>query len=723
MPFNNVRNYFHEKLVRIKNEWKLFQQSSSDPETTQHATSDSDIKRHYHGARSKLTEAQQLAALEATYNRQKDTFINRDTQRNEAFEFFSYSPPKPVPFERSPSPGIHSVPYRYHKGQTVTTTDTLPETGFRIHHLLQHLITHKYPMYQKHIDTYCRPLGTTDATFSDFNREQVPSAPIPEDRKQAILRHCHRFLATKPYLPVHFVDTQYAKLPLSTGTGYYNRHHYKTKAHAHYSRPSEYADKPTSKGYYINAFLENSRTIVHTIKQTGVPFTNDPSSPYDADDLAHHLNKFINEHPTVLYTRNHISDRNGILKQRPVYAADDLFLLIEVMLTFPLLVQARKPQCCIMYGLETIRGANHYLDHVAKSYRSYFSIDWSQFDQRLPRVVTDIFYTDFLRSLIVINQGYQPTYEYPTYPDLDETKLFNRMDNLLTFLHLWFNNMTYLSSDGYAYRRTHAGVPSGIFNTQYLDSFGNIFIIVDALYEFGTTDDEIEAFLLFIMGDDNCAFTHWSIVRLDNFVTFLEGYALRRYNMVLSKTKSIVTSLRHKIETLGYTCNFGTPTRPLGKLIAQLCYPEHGPTDKYMSARAIGIAYAAAAMDLTFHNFCRDVYYTFLPFASPVNEDTMANVIKFLPGQFKMLDSWTELLQFDHFPSFYEVQATYASYKGPLSFAPKWNHAHFKFDPDTTLPGSKTMLEYQLENGLPTYVPEILDPNRPPHELPLPASP
>jgi len=208
------------------------------------------------------------------------------------------------------------------------------------------------------------------------------------------------------------------------------------------------------------------------------------------------------------------------------------------------MVQARKPSCCIMYGLETIRGSNCYLDNLAKSYSTYFTIDWSGYDQHLPRVITDIYYTRYLRRLIVINHGYAPTYEYPVYPDLTEHYMYKKMDNLLHFLHIWYNNMVFLNVDGFAYLRLFAGVPSGLFNTQYLDSFGNLFLLIDALIEFGCTDEEIQDLVLFVLGDDNSGFTHWPIERLVTFVKFLETYALLVTNRYMKQR--IYNSLRYR---------------------------------------------------------------------------------------------------------------------------------------------------------------------------------
>jgi len=694
---NSVRNYLHEKLYRLKEEWSRFQRNDLDPEITLEESLDSDLRRLYDQHRHKFEEKDLESHYLAEHNAIIEEYKNRNSQRHEPFQYYSIDEFTHLPEHRYPAPGIEIVPLKYHRGQTVVATDEIPESGFQIHPLIDYLITHKYPQYRKYIVQYCRPLGTTDATFSDFNREQKPSAPLDPIRKEHVLKHVFQRLDATPFLPLHFVDVAFTNPPLHTGTGYHNRHSYRINAHAKYSHPKEYQSKRTSKGYYYNAFLEFSRTIVHRIKQFGLPF--DPDR-LEHETIAHRLNRFFNEFPTMLFTRNHISDRDGNLKQRPVYAVDDLFGYIERMLTTPLLISARKMSCCIMYGLETIRGSNHYLDRLAKKYKSFFTIDWSQFDQRLPRIITDTFFTDFLERLIVISHGYQPTYEYPTYPDLTPEKMFTRMSNLLHFLHTWFNNMTFLSLDGFAYRRTCAGVSSGQFTTQYLDSYGNLFLLIDGLIEYGFSDHQIDMITLFIMGDDNSGFTQLDIAELEQFIQWFERYALTRYNMVLSTTKSIITMMRNRIETLGYQCNFGNPIRPLGKMVAQLCYPEHGPIDKYMSYRAIGIAYATPFMEHTFYEFCRDIYWTFAPYAAEPNTETFFNIVKFLPGQFKLMDSYFEEIPLTHFPTQREILKKYQFWHGPLSFAPKWNFAHFINAPDVIPSQSETLYEYRIRNKI-----------------------
>jgi len=270
------------------------------------------------------------------------------------------------------------------------------------------------------------------------------------------------------------------------------------------------------------------------------------------------------------------------------------------------------------------------------------------------------------------------------------------MDNLLHFLHLWYNNMTFLSADGHAFRRLFAGVPSGLYLTQFLDSFGNLYLLIDGMLEYGFTADQIKDMLLFVLGDDNSGFTHWSFLTLTDFVTFLESYALSRWNMTLSKTKSVLTTLRDKIETLSYQCNYGNPKRPIDKLVAQLCYPEHGMRYATMSARAIGLAFAACGQDVKFHAFCQDVHAMYSPFLSLSKIDALQIARIISPS-----DTTLELdYDFSVFPSISSIRARISSYAGPLPYATKWNYAHFMRDPDYATPSYKTMRMYETEHCL-----------------------
>nr|QVI03751.1 putative RNA-dependent RNA polymerase [Aplosporella javeedii partitivirus 1] len=696
MVLNNVRNYLAEKYARLTNEWKLFQVHQASPPDVLQAHKDSDLDRIYRSLRYDFTHPEIEEQYKMQANHFETIFNEKSEQQKFPAEFYLPRDLSTLPTNRIPPSGISALPYAFKAGQIVSATPEVPESGFHVDPRITRIIKHFYPDFMYYVDKYVRPLGTTDATVKDFFKTQTPCAPIDPSRRDLIIDLIIKKLDITPYLPIHFVDSLYDGTPLHTGTGYHNRPSFSINAHAVFSHPPEYKERPTSKGYYYNAFLESARSLIHYIKSTGFPFPTPPK------DLHESLRQFFLERPTTLYTRNHISERDGNLKQRPVYAVDDLFIRIESMLTFPAHVLARKITCAIMYGYETLRGANCELDRLAQAYSSFFTIDWSAFDQRLPRVITDLFFTHFLERIIVVNHAYQPTYEYPVYPDLTADKMFQRLQGLISFLHTWYNNMVFITADGFSYVRHFSGVPSGMLNTQYLDSFGNLFLIIDGLIEFGFSPSEIDSIILFVMGDDNSGFTHWPLLRLQIFITFFESYALERYGMVLSKTKSIITAIRGKIETLSYQCNYGQPLRPIGKLVAQLAYPERGPRPKYMSARAIGLAYAACGSNVRFHNLCRDIYYEFLDDAAdPEDPLTFKLMQEHLPGFLRIDESVRQQINLTEFPSIFDVREQVSQWQGPLPFQPKWNLAHFINQPDVIPSSAITMQQYRTQNAIP----------------------
>ncbi|UKY81259.1 RNA-dependent RNA polymerase [Steinernema ceratophorum partiti-like virus 1] len=698
-----LRDFHFERELRSNLEMRLYQIYKGDKEALTLAHNHISIRALYSSFKTERCLDITTKARQSIYERTRNQISDEVSTSNERFQFYRYNPRLVPPPNREPAPGITFIKSNFHTGRTTTASDQLPESGYHCPRRISNLMTWKYPQYLSIIRQYVRPIGTTDATFADYNREQVYCPRNDAALNDRIVKLISEYLDIKPYRPLHFIDTFRDDRPLSTGTAYHNRYSYTIKAHAKFCHPAIYAYKPTSKGYYTNAYSQYARRVIHNIKYTGLPFSEKETAQLKTvDHTISHLNRFMNSHPTRLYTRNHISPVKGPWKQRPVYAVDDKFLTIESMLAFPALVQSRKPTCAIMHGLETLRGGNVRLEEIAckGDYESFFTLDWSQFDQRLPHAITDTFFEDYLPSLIIVNHAYQPTYEYPAYPELSTESTATKIKNLLDFLQYWFNNMVYVTSDGYGYKRQFAGVPSGMFLTQFIDSYGNLYLIIDALIAFGCSDDEIRTIRLFIMGDDNSGFTHWPITKLAQFVDFFESYALKRWNMKLSASKSKISILRTEIETLSYRNQFGLPRRPIDKLLAQLCYPEYGPKPEYMSARAIGIAYAACGQDDTFHSFCRDVYNLYLDESVDVTDPTKrSNIIRHLPGIFRAFPEQSEILEFTRFPEISEIQQLVSYYHGELDVTPKWNLSHFTDRPDIPLENARTLKDFESENG------------------------
>jgi hypothetical protein len=503
----------------------------------------------------------------------------------------------------------------------------------------------------------------------------------------------------KPYRPLHFADALAAETPLSTSASYYSKFDPRTRVLARYSAPSRYRDMPTSKGYNINVMLNEFRLEFHHIKYDGIPFPNDDPNIVQASTRAE---EYFAKHPSQLFIRTQISKRDPSQpkKIRPVYSVDDRFLHIEKTLTTPMLQQLRNPQCCVAHGLETFRGSMTLLDRIAIHFTSYISLDWSQFDQRLPYYVIVAYYLDFLASLIIVSHGYMPTRSYPDTTS-DIHSFAKRQFNVLLFLLTWYLSMTFLTFDGFAFIRNLGGVPSGLLNTQSLDSFGNMYIILDCLLEFGFSESECTQMLFSVLGDDNLIYLKANLERVTKFMTFLEVYSKTRHGMVLSILKSMYSNLRSKITFLSYENTYGYATRPIGKLVAQLAFPERPiPSHREWihAARALGLAYASCGQDPVFHLLCKMVYDSFRPQDSVPTHHVM-KVFKKWKYQLSDFDIESVTYSFPEFPTCPEIRHATYGYQGPFNETDKWNFNVFTVPPSDNLQEFTTLKDYILDSA------------------------
>jgi hypothetical protein len=634
-----------------------------------------------------------------------------------------------IPELRLPKPGIHVLPYRYIEkspGLAFTATspipvqitdpyaaeeplNRMPETysvdadlsGLPPHPTIAAIISQWFPAYMEHLDYFCRPPSYGPQAFYDFNRTIDPHPPPSPERDAEILSLCNDILNIKPYQPIHFADTLASGIPLNTSASYHDKNDPDTKIRARVSSPAVYARKPKSKGYSINVTLGNGRTQIHNIKEDGTPMGIPLSDCLIKDsDGQSRLQHFFLSQPSELFIRTQISKRDPqeTKKIRPVYAVAILFILIEIMLTYCLLTQLRNPECAVMHGLETFRGGMKIINLVAHHFDAYVSLDWSQFDQRLPIYVIIAYYTRFLPSKIIVSRGYASTHWYPDSRLKTMDRFATKIFNLLQFLLLWYINMVFISYDGYAYVRLLGGVPSGLLNTQALDSFGNLYIILDCMLEFGFTRNEITNMIFFIMGDDNIFFARCHFTRIVDFMTFLDQYAKTRHGMVLSVLKSVWTTLRSKIEVLGYTNNDGLPTRSIGKLVAQLAYPERPiPSAKNWmhAARALGLAYASCGQDSSFHMLCYMVYNNFKPLPEQhVSTREFARVVNQPIQELLGFSVDDEKIKFPDFPSLVEVRDIVSYYHGYFHETDKWKTTIFQNPPSTTDPDVVTLADW-----------------------------
>jgi len=528
----------------------------------------------------------------------------------------------------------------------------------------------------------------------DFNRPTEKHSPPSPERHEQIMHIVRAKMNIKPYRPLHFVDAIAAETPLNTSASYYSKFNPESRIYARHSAPLRYADRPSSKGHHFNVVMNTFRHEVHHIKYDGLPF---PSGDFDPEAEQSMLETWMSKHPSQLFIRTQISKRDPheSKKIRPVYSVDDRFLHIEKMLTTNALAQLRNPESCVAHGLETFRGATALINRIALSFLAFISLDWSQFDQRLPRYVIVSFYLDYLPSLLIISNGYFPSryYSDTTQP---VPEFASKIFNLLIFLTTWYLSMTFLSYDGFAYIRRNGGVPSGLLNTQLLDSFGNMYIITDCLLEFGFTTDDCLQMLFLVMGDDNLIFLNHNFSRVCQFMEFLSVYALSHHGMALSILKSVYSTLANKISFLSYTNDNGMPTRPLGKLVAQLAFPERPiPADRTWmhSARALGLAYASCGQDPLFYHLCKMVYDLFRP-AEALKTLQVEKVLRKLVHTGLEFDLENDEFHFPDFPTLAHIRSIVSTYHGPFSEEDKWNTNLFNVPPSDNLDTFTTLKDF-----------------------------
>jgi len=186
----------------------------------------------------------------------------------------------------------------------------------------------------------------------------------------------------------------------------------------------------------------------------------------------------------------------------------------------------------------------------------------------------------------------------------------SRLHSLWNWIgHAYFNSPS-VTTLGRTFTRLYAGMPSGIFCTNFYDSIYNGVMVVTILLSLGI-DVQPNHFIK-LMGDDvlfgllqNIPISHWA--------EFLEAFALEakwRFNSKLSSTKCGTSNSINGASILSYTNWNGYPSRPIEPLLAQLLHPKTlRDTKPRLMARAVGIYYASAG-DPRVRPICEHIYST-----------------------------------------------------------------------------------------------------------------
>jgi len=461
---------------------------------------------------------------------------------------------------------------------------------FVARHLRKNLIG-KYSNYI--INGFHHPLADNESIIATLKKGDLPDHPVPKDEHYfaALAQTTLRFAPPQPIRPVHFADLrryQWNWHPNVEEPYASNKKLRQAVADAHAA--GLFPDGRMSFGTLKNVVFVDVRSFLHRIKRGMI--TN-----------ASTLWPLINIHVKPALTP--IDE----VKIRVVFGVSKRHVLPSAMFFWPLFKYYldNRDVSPLLWGCETILGGGMILYQEALIPRLYFRtfvlVDWSSFDLRslFSIIREDIF--PAWRSYFDFDHGYIPTNKYKA-SQADPRHL----ENLWNWVCEACFHMPHRLPDGNVYRRLFRGIPSGLFTTQFLDSFYNMLMILTILSAMGF---DISTVRIRVQGDD-------SVIRLIFFIppdmhaTFkakFQELAEHYFDSIARPEKTNVTNDANELEALGYSYPNGYPTRDWQKLLAQLYHPRStNPSFSLLKARCCGIQYASMYRSHEVTNVCKDIY-------------------------------------------------------------------------------------------------------------------
>lgn len=453
-----------------------------------------------------------------------------------------------------------------------------------------------------------------------FLRYDVPPHQIIEDEhlELALNAVADAFRPRHKIRPVHFADLMYYDWNLSTSAErtYTNNHILQGWINNLY----QLGLLKNSKMNFHNLFnwiFGTERTRIHQIKEGKPP-------KYD----------YITMHQKTALIE--LDEPN---KVRSVFGVPKLLIFAEAMFYWPLfreyLNEGRSP---LLWGYETLNGGWMKLsDDTTKrglQGNTWISLDWKEFDMR--------FYFSLHRKIrakqreyFTFEDGYIPSGEkYSEEKMRHEAKIINstrtipqsqRLERLWTYILDAVENSPCILPSGRVYTRRFAGQPSGIFTTQYGDSYYNATITLTTLSEMGYSP--LNALFFKTMGDDILILL-LGLVPPHQHDAWLETFSLiarRRFNAVVSIKKTKIGNGIHRATILSYINIYGLPHRDGNALLAQLIYTKgFRDTPSRAMARAIGIAYASGPFNDEVFRCCQAVHDKFRLLGYSPNEKELS---------------------------------------------------------------------------------------------------
>lgn len=505
----------------------------------------------------------------------------------------------------------------------------------------QATLKHAFRLYltDKEIKTitidYKRSSPTEDAILADFFATDVEPHEIPFDAHVEYALQCMRLAFKPPTLcrPAHINDVEHhypykwqvnSEAPFSTDEYFLNNrktfgdfYNSETKQWTNYVNPTDamrrYGPDPSEHqlsqvtppkfGFQKGAVFAWTRRWHHIIKSGFQDLTDLESSSYLKD-------RFI--FPMLLHTKTAIVKKNDPDKMRTIWGVSKPWIIADTMIYWEYIawIKLNPGITPMLWGFETFTGGwmrlNAVLFHQYVR-RSFLTIDWKRFDKHayfslIHRIM------QIVRTYLDFDNGYLPNVLYPdTSKDWTHDKAI-KMERLFLWTLENIYNSAIVIPDGRMFKRRFAGIPSGLFITQLLDSWYNFVIIATILSAMGFDPKHC---LIKIQGDD-------SIVRLvtlippsshDEFLLRMQELADYYFKSVLNIEKTEIANELNGREVLSYRHHNGIPFRDEITMLAQFYHTKaKNPKPEITMAQAIGFAYAAFGNHSRVHQCLEEIY-------------------------------------------------------------------------------------------------------------------
>jgi len=484
---------------------------------------------------------------------------------------------------------IRTKPSAHHTASTREHTNHIAHLN---HQLTVATALYKY-CYPAQIDAiingYKRSIIDETSIYADFFNSDIPKHDIVRDDNYltALAITTDKFRPDSLCRPVHLLDIQ---------------HHYplelRSNAEAPFSTDPNFLNmlppdtKPTT-GNMKAIIFNNTRRWHHEIKDASVPF----------DQHLYYM---------LLHTKTSIIKQDDPNKLRTIWGVPKPWILAQIMFHWTLFACYRRnpKRYPLLWGYETFTGGWFRLNSELLSSHLRFSfimIDWKRFDKYVPHEAIDDIH-DATGTYIDFDHGYLPTLEYSQSRSEWTQDKANRLRRLYAWTKYAYKNTPIVTPDGTFWKRAHSTLPSGLYTTQYYDSFFNYLMLCTILLSLGF---DPTLCIIKVLGDDSLIRLHVLIPpnAHEAFFVAMQDKATYYFGTIISLDKSKMTNNLNKVEVLSYTNQYGLPFRTLEELLAKLYHsPSRSPTPGKTMASAVGIAYASCGFHKQVYHVCKDIY-------------------------------------------------------------------------------------------------------------------